>query len=127
MSMRRGFAYHFTPAREARLREFWPTNEPLTLLAVEWGCSTAYVSIKAKQLGLPSRINRRGEIRKEAMRTCPMPREHKPIGIENHYMRREALVRGLSVVALREQLLDVIAKDRLVAAILDDVPDRKVA
>lgn len=110
--------FNFTPEHEAELREFWPSTQPLRILATRWGCSTAYVSIKAKQLGLPSRQLRMWEIRCANYPTTPE---------QNEYMRREAMLRHMTAEDLQQRLIRTIIRDRLIAAILDDNAEQRAA
>jgi hypothetical protein len=90
-----------TPEQQAQLRRFWPTWAPIRVLASRWGCTEAHVSTQAKRMGLPRRADRRG-------------------GGSRSYLAVEALKRGMDEGRLIQFLLDVIVKDKLVVAILDD-------
>jgi len=112
----------FDTAKESRLRQFWLTNEPLRVLAQEWGCSDSYVSQYAKRLGLPSRM---GKV--TAIRSLMLKRRFEGrIGICT-YLKEEADRRGISVRALEELIIRAVGNDRLVDAVLDDADQLKKA
>lgn len=100
--------HHIDSDKEIELRAFWRTDKPCRILAQKWGCSVANISQIARRLDLPTRRYRIGEIRSI---NC---RDHRV------YLSKEAAKRELTVSQLEEQLLEVIASDKLVAAVLDD-------
>ena len=107
-----------TPEMEAQLRAFWPTDEPIRMLAKEWKVSKAYVSIKAKELGLPSRAPRRYELQ---CRGLFKRFEGKLESIE--YLNQQAAIRGMNRDVLERILIRTIANEHLVDAVLDDVDE----
>lgn len=90
---------------ENELRDFWPGDQPIRVLADKWGYTRPYLSLLAKRMGLPSRYRRRN-IR------CISPKLS--------YFHAEARKRGITPTELRERLLQVIVQDRMVGAVLDD-------
>ena len=112
----------FDTVRECRLRAFWPTIEPLLVLAKEWGCSAAYISIQPKRLGLPSRKFRGVEIRRAMFDAKFRDRVEC-----NYYLTDEAKRRGLNLRQLEALLIATISNDRLVGAVLDDAAEVKAA
>lgn len=94
-----------------QLVEFWPTLEPIRVLADAWGCSEPYVSLKAKRLGLPSRRERAQAIR-VAARYVPRT--------SSTYLTVEAVKRGTDDEKLCAEIIRVVIRDKLVGAILDD-------
>lgn len=112
----------FDTTKECRLRAFWPTIEPLYVLAREWGCSTAYISVQAKGMGLPSRKFRGAEIRRAMFDAKFRDRVET-----NHYLDHEAKRRGLNRKQMEALLIATISNDRLVSAVLDDVEELKAA
>ena len=107
----------FDTVRECRLRAFWAGNEPIRILAREWGCSDAYISLTAKRLGLPSRKNKMVEIRRKAINQKFQGRIDS-----RRYFDDEATRRGWTPMMLERMLIGIISNDRLVGAILDDGP-----
>lgn len=105
----------FDTVRECRLRAFWEGNEPIRILAREWGCSDAYISLTAKKIGLPSRKNKMVEIRREAVNQRFQGRIDSKI-----YFDQEAERRGWSPAVLERVLIGIISNDRLISAIIDD-------
>jgi hypothetical protein len=99
--------------RDDRLREFWPTMQPLSFLALEWGVSEARVSQLAKKLGLPTRKHRLRRLEHVSMSANPRA-----------YFERHAERRSMTVSVLKRALLDTIANDRLIDAILDDADEK---
>lgn len=96
--------------KQEQLREFWPSRQPLTVLAREWGCSTANISQIARRLGLPARA--------EAYSVkCVSVSNRYPL---SEYMQAEADKRGIDVDALYYKVLRAVIRDHLVDAILDD-------
>jgi hypothetical protein len=105
----------FNTIKEAQLRAFWGGLEPIRVLAKEWGCSDAYISLLAKKLGLPSRKNKMVEIRRENANKKFQGRIGAKI-----YFDQEAARRGLTPAALEQWLIGIISQDHLVCAIIDD-------
>lgn len=96
--------------KQEELRKFWPSRQPLTVLAQEWGCSPANISQIARRLGLPARA--------EAYSTrCIAVSARYPL---SEYMQDEADKRGIDVNVLYYRVLRTVIRDRLVGAILDD-------
>jgi hypothetical protein len=106
----------WTTQKESRLREFWSTDFPLRVLAEEISTSEGYISQRAKLLGLPSRATRGVSIRIKGYKKSW---EGQLEG--RRYMEVEAGRRGISVSKLETLLIKVIANERLVAAVMDDV------
>lgn len=112
----------FDTVKDSRLRAFWPTSQPVRVLAQEWGCSKAYVSQRAKALGLPSRKNRVQEIRLSAFNARFQGQ------VANwRYFEEEAHRRKITCDQLRNLVLSVVINDRMVNAILDDAEELKAA
>src|ERR1039458_790690 len=101
--------------RELELRNFWPSNQPLRILAAQWNMTESYISQQAKRLGLPSRKYRVREIR-------AITHLEKFNGrVEAHeYFVNEASKRGITPSKLERLLISVISNDHMVDAILDD-------
>ncbi len=107
----------FDTVKEARLRAFWEGIEPLRVLAREWGCSDACISVTAKKLGLPSRKNKMVEIRREAINQRFQGRIDA-----RRYFDQEAGRRGWTPAMLERVLIGIISNERLVGAVMDDDP-----
>ena len=105
----------------------WQGDESLNHIATELDVSMSVLYAWAKELRLPSRASRIGDIKRasharkrgEAPPLAPDLRRGINIA-ELGYMEAEAARRGLSVAALERRLLATIAKDRMVLAVLDD-------
>ena len=108
----------FDTVKDCRLRAFWPTNQPLRLLAQEWGCSDAYVSQRAKSLGLSSRKPRVQEIRQTTINA-----RFQGCVANWRYFEEEAKRRGLTPDQLRNRVLATVINDRMVGAVLDDAEE----
>jgi hypothetical protein len=105
----------WSAVKESELRAFWPSDDPLRVLATKWGCSDAYISQRAKHIGLPSRQPRGHAIRQiEARRGLLGSAEAR------QYLVVESIKRNTNTARLISRLMDVIVKDKLVDAILDD-------
>lgn len=105
-----------SPQKDAELKAFWNTDQPIRILAARWGCSKGNISAMAKRRGLPSRRLRAWAVRSAARRL------RAAVIVIDRYLQHEASTRGLTVSELRTNLIDIIIKDRLVGAILDDGP-----
>lgn len=111
----------FNTVQESELRAFWPTQQPIRVLARCWDCSDSYISQKAKTLGLPSRKGRVHEIREAAFLERFQGR------VENYkYFEQAAERRNLTPEQLRNRILTIIINDRIVDAILDDADELRV-
>lgn len=102
--------------KQDQLRQFWPTRQPLSVLAKDWNCSPANISQIARRLGLPPR--------EEAYSVKCVSGERYPL---SEYMQAEAYRRGIDVDVLYYRVLRTIIRDHLVSAILDDEQQKKAA
>ena len=114
------------------LRELWPSTLSMVEIGRQLGCSEAAVYLWAKELALPPRKDRQGEIvratakRKFERRIAEASRAQQvadaPLLVPrvSPYMDAEARKRGLSVATLERRILDIVARDRMVQAVLDD-------
>lgn len=102
--------------KESRLREFWYSNEPVRVLATEWGVSVAAVCQLAKRIGLPSPRWFIKGIRQEID-----DQRFRCSGGSSRYFESEAARRNVTPATLKRLLIDIISNDRLIDAILDDV------
>ena len=102
----------FTTERQQELRDFWPLGQPIRVLADQWHCTVGYISSRAKVLGLPSRQPRRTSYR--------LFRVFFESAESRSYLLHEAERRNLPIRDLEISLLQTIANDKLVGAILDD-------
>jgi hypothetical protein len=102
--------------RARELREFWPSGQPIRVLAQQWGCTISYISVKAKELGLPSRqmtsTARRIRSTYDFTASCDA----------RIYFESEADRRGLSPRELEAMIVQIVSNDRMVTAVLDDEP-----
>jgi hypothetical protein len=96
------------------LQQFWPTGRPIRVLATQWGCSVGYVSSLAKRQGLPSRQVRSSVRKDNSIKQFRIRIEAR------EYFEAEAERRGLMPRQLEAMLIQIIANDRLVDAIVDD-------
>lgn len=103
-----------TPEREAELREFWPTDQPIRILAERWGLSVGYVSLQAKEVGLPSRQNKSYERHIHSMERFTARIEAR------EYFEAEARRRSLHPLELSSLIIQIVSNDRMINAILDD-------
>lgn len=107
----------WTPAREQRLREFWPKKAvPLRVIAAEMQVSTSALSQAAKRMGLPSRyaVRRNAKDTHGVMSACRFTEK------EHAYLANCANVRNLPMRKLIQAILLAVAADKMVDAILDD-------
>ena len=112
----------FGADKETELKAFWPSNEPIRKLAQKWNCSDAYISQRAKALGLPSRVNRTAAIRQAVYM------ERFDGKVDNfRYLELEAIKRGMNVAGLMNRIVMVVADARLVDAVLDDGVEPRVS
>ena len=93
----------WTDELDAQLRAMWPDrNNTLGAMGAALGKSLSAVSRRAQKLGLvPRHVKRDG-------------------GGHDRYLRDEAARRGVTVPMLKCHILSIVARDRLVAAVLDD-------
>lgn len=105
-----------SPVRQRQLVEFWPSRQPLSVLAEEWECSTSNISQIARRLGLPSRS--------EAFSKKCVVGNRYPL---SEYIQSEADRRGIDVDVLYYRVLRAVIRDKLVGAILDDGEDLREA
>lgn len=106
-----------TQLREIELRAFWASNAPLRVLADKWHCTTACISMWARELGLPSR-----DYRKYQIRSCGYSH---PLG--ESYVIHEATLRGITVEELEKRVFTAVIESKLIAAVLDDGDERSAA
>jgi len=109
----------FTIERAEQLKEFWPTGQPLRVLAAQWGVTVGYVSSRAKMIGMPSRQTRSCHRRIRSLTAFAVRVESR------RYFEKEADRRGLMPRELEAMLVQVISDDRLVQAVLDDEEQTK--
>lgn len=106
-----------------KLRDLWPSGTRLKEIAVAVGVSgPGTVSIKARELGLPSR-------RQGRPRTADGRVSHPTVsqflsgavsGADSSYIHTEARKRGVEASELVARMLRCALRDRMVGAILDD-------
>jgi len=109
----------WTPEREARLREFWPQqNLPLKIIAQEMGVSVAAISIQARAIGLTSRY----AVKRNAVDTATVLAACHFNANDHNYLADAANVRNLPVRKLVRALMKAIVRDKMINAILDDMP-----
>ena len=106
-----------TPLREIELRAFWASTTPLRVLAEKWHCTTACLSVWARELGLPSRVNRMYQIRCNGVLY--------PKG--DSYVQHAAECRGMTVAELEHHLIMTVIENRLIEAVLDDADETRSA
>jgi hypothetical protein len=124
-----------TPERLELLRQLWPdTNNSVPEIARRLDVSVASVANWAKELGLTRGMTEQGKRvqaglarARERRAAAGLPvrlteqRPAPPPVPQQSYMSAEAARRGLSVTELERKILSVVAKDRMVNAVLDDV------
>ena len=114
----------WTPAREQRLREFWPRkNIPLKTIAEEMGVSMGAISQAARRMGLESRY----AVRRNMKDTHGVMSACKFTAREHEYLAHESNKRNLPLRRLIQAILLAIVKDKMVDAILDDGPHPHVS
>jgi hypothetical protein len=94
----------WTPERNTLLSELWLRfpNVTIIMIAAAFGCSYMAVASQAKKLGLPPRYDER----------------------ESEYLNQEARRCGITIRRLNTMLIRIIAQEKLVDAILDDVASK---
>jgi len=110
----------------ARLKQVWPTDMTEVAMAEEFGVTPATVSIRAAGLGLPSRIERRSDLRRSSHHRRDLLRMAMFGTVRNldsrtaEYLASCAERRGWKMEQLLVTMLRVIACDKMTDAILDD-------
>lgn len=122
----------FTPDRDAELCRLWAdranTVSAIGRLLARVGLKNgatpqdipgSYVSIRARELNLPPRGMRgkRSPRNRRMLAPATLPNGTHP------YFTNQALRRGLTTAELVERLLAVIAQDKMVDCVLDDVDE----
>lgn len=99
--------------REDEILEHWVTGETSTEIAKVLGVSTSYI------LSTVQRARVRGDKRAETRAVKYQLTHHTPKGVRV-IMREEAARRGVSHHELIELLFEIICRDNLFKALLDD-------
>lgn len=101
----------WTVTQDERLRNLWERGVTCGVIGAEFGCSATWVSVRAQELGLPSRWHRRAQVCGEG---------------DLNYLVNEAQKRGIGIHALRARIVQVVLSDRMIDAVLDDQDDQGV-
>jgi hypothetical protein len=95
----------WTVTQDDRLREMWERGDTCDVIGAEFSCSATWVSKRAQELNLPPRRQKRS----------PMWGDD-----DLRYLRVEAERRGISTYMLRTRIIQVVLRDRMIDAVLDD-------
>jgi hypothetical protein len=106
----------WTPEREQRLRQFWPQDQKLSILASELRISVPAISWFAKKIGLPPRYN----VKRSTVVLTPLAVCNSFPPNEYQYLSQAAAKRKTSVRRLIQNVIVAVARDRMIDAVLDD-------
>jgi hypothetical protein len=95
----------WTVTQDDRLRELWATGATCAAIGAEIGFTGQGVSQRAQALDLPTRRYRRSPMWEDG---------------DLRYLAKEAEKRGISIYVLRSKIIQIVLRDRMIDAVLDD-------
>lgn len=113
----------WTPERDALLTKLWPDeSKTVNDIGDEIGCSGAYCSVRASQIGLPTRVKKAGYVRiRERDQSVVRSQPHFTfVGEQAKYVADSARRRGLLVQVLLHVIVSTVINDKMIDAVLDD-------